>query len=59
MAAGTKPRYDGRSRELGRPARRSEQVIRFKNPPTATSCSTTRSRAASSWSNTELDDLVI
>ncbi|MFD0740515.1 glutamate--tRNA ligase [Lysobacter koreensis] len=60
QAAGTKPRYDGRSRELNLPERDDpNKVIRFKNPLAGDVVFDDKVKGRISWSNTELDDLVL
>jgi len=60
QAAGTKPRYDGRSRELGLAERDDpNKVIRFKNPPSGDVVFDDKVKGRISWSNAELDDLVL
>jgi len=60
QAAGTKPRYDGRSRELDLPERDDpNKVIRFKNPLDGDVVFDDKIKGRISWSNTELDDLVL
>ena len=68
MAAGEKPRYDGRCRELTeRPSDTSDDtiapdqppVIRFRNPDEGTVMFTDRVRGPIEVDNKELDDLVI
>ncbi|MDQ3269491.1 MAG: glutamate--tRNA ligase [Pseudomonadota bacterium] len=60
QAAGTKPRYDGRSRELGLPERDDpNKVIRFKNPLDGEVVFDDKVKGRIAWSNTELDDLVL
>ena len=60
QAAGTKPRYDGRSRDLGLPERDDpNKVIRFRNPLDGDVVFDDKVKGRISWSNTELDDLVL
>ena len=60
QAAGTKPRYDGRSRELNLPGRDDpNKVIRFKNPLAGDVVFDDKVKGRIAWSNTELDDLVL
>ncbi len=60
QAAGTKPRYDGSSRELNLPERDDpNKVIRFKNPLGGDVVFDDKVKGRISWSNTELDDLVL
>ena len=60
QAAGTKPRYDGSSRELNLPERDDpNKVIRFKNPLSGDVVFDDKVKGRISWSNTELDDLVL
>ncbi|MDQ3286940.1 MAG: glutamate--tRNA ligase [Pseudomonadota bacterium] len=60
QAAGTKPRYDGRSRELNLPERDDpNKVIRFKNPLGGDVVFDDKVKGRIAWSNTELDDLVL
>ncbi|MEM1412718.1 MAG: glutamate--tRNA ligase [Pseudomonadota bacterium] len=59
MAAGIKPRYDGRCRERTEPEPGVEPVIRFRNPPIGQVAWVDRVRGRISISNEELDDLVI
>lgn len=59
-AAGAKPRYDGRSRELNLPERDDpNKVIRFKNPLAGDVVFDDKVKGRIVWSNTELDDLVL
>jgi glutamyl-tRNA synthetase len=60
MEKGEKPRYDGRSRELGL-ARRDDpnRVIRLKNPLAGSVVFDDHVKGRIEWSNTELDDLVL
>ena len=60
QAAGTKPRYDGRSRDLDLPERDDpNRVIRFKNPLSGDVVFDDKIKGRIAWSNTELDDLVL
>ncbi|MHB8912312.1 MAG: glutamate--tRNA ligase [Lysobacter sp.] len=60
QAAGTKPRYDGRSRELNLAERDDpNKVIRFKNPLSGDVVFDDKVKGRIVWSNTELDDLVL
>jgi glutamyl-tRNA synthetase len=60
QAAGTKPRYDGRSRELDLAERDDpNKVIRFKNPLSGDVVFDDKVKGRIAWSNTELDDLVL
>lgn len=60
QAAGNKPRYDGRSRDLHLPERDDpNKVIRFKNPLDGDVVFDDKVKGRISWSNTELDDLVL
>jgi glutamyl-tRNA synthetase len=60
MEKGEKPRYDGRSRDLGL-ARRDDpnRVIRLKNPLAGSVVFDDHVKGRIEWSNTELDDLVL
>lgn len=59
MAAGVKPRYDGRCRERTEPEPGVAPVVRFKNPLIGQVAWVDRVRGRVSISNEELDDLVI
>ena len=59
MAAGVKPRYDGRCRERTEPVPGVEPVVRFKNPLIGQVAWVDRVRGRVSISNEELDDLII
>jgi glutamyl-tRNA synthetase len=60
QAAGNKPRYDGRAREMNLPERDDpNKVIRFKNPLTGAVSFDDKVKGRITWSNTELDDLVL
>jgi len=60
QAAGTKPRYDGRSRELNLAERDDpNKVIRFKNPLIGDVVFDDKVKGKIVWSNSELDDLVL
>jgi len=60
MAAGAKPRYDGRARDLGLPDRADpNRVIRFRNPPEGNVVFNDKVKGRIEWSNAELDDLVL
>ncbi|MEE4174903.1 MAG: glutamate--tRNA ligase [Xanthomonadales bacterium] len=59
MAAGIKPRYDGRCRERTEPVPGVEPVVRFRNPLIGQVAWVDRVRGRISISNEELDDLVI
>jgi len=59
MAAGEKPRYDGKCREANIPAGTPGAVVRFKNPTAGEVTFTDHVRGKISVSNTELDDLII
>ena len=59
MAAGVKPRYDGRCRERTEPVPGVDPVIRFRNPLVGQVAWVDRVRGRVSISNEELDDLVI
>lgn len=60
MAAGTKPRYDGRARELNLPYRDDpNRVLRFKNPTSGSVVFEDKVKGRVEWSNEELDDLVL
>ncbi len=60
QAAGTKPRYDGHARELNQPDREDpNRVIRFKNPLSGDVVFDDKVKGRITWSNTELDDLVL
>jgi len=60
MAAGTKPRYDGRARDLDLPYRDDpNRVLRFKNPTSGSVVFEDKVKGRVEWSNEELDDLVL
>ncbi len=60
QAAGDKPRYDGRARDLALPHRDDpNRVIRFKNPQAGSVVFEDRIKGRIEISNSELDDLVI
>jgi glutamyl-tRNA synthetase len=60
MAAGTKPRYDGRAREQNLPYRDDpNRVLRFKNPTSGSVVFEDKVKGRIEWSNQELDDLVL
>ena len=59
MAAGVKPRYDGRCRERKEPVPGVKPVVRFRNPLIGQVAWVDRVRGRVSISNEELDDLVI
>ncbi len=60
QAAGDKPRYDGRARDLNLPFRDDHnRVIRFKNPQGGSVVFEDRIKGRIEISNSELDDLVI
>ena len=60
MAAGTKPRYDGRAREQNLPYRDDpNRVLRFKNPTSGSVVFEDKVKGRIEWSNEELDDLVL
>ena len=60
MAAGRKPRYDGRARDLALPARDDpNRVVRFKNPQSGSVVFTDAVKGRIEWDNAELDDLVL
>jgi glutamyl-tRNA synthetase len=59
MAAGVKPRYDGRCRERTEPEPGVDPVVRFRNPLIGQVAWVDRVRGRVSISNEELDDLVI
>lgn len=59
MAAGEKPRYDGRCRQAATPVPGITPVIRFRNPPDGSVIFNDRIRGRIEISNSELDDLVI
>jgi glutamyl-tRNA synthetase len=59
MAAGVKPRYDGRCRERTAPEPGVDPVVRFRNPLIGQVAWVDRVRGRVSISNEELDDLVI
>ena len=60
MAAGTKPRYDGRARELNLAYRDDpNRVLRFKNPTSGSVVFQDKVKGRVEWSNEELDDLVL
>lgn len=59
MAAGEKPRYDGRCRDLDHAPEGVEPVIRFRNPLEGSVVFDDRVRGRIEVSNGELDDLVI
>ncbi len=59
MAAGEKPRYDGRCRDRQEPVDGVEPVIRFRNPDGGSVVFDDRVRGRIEISNAELDDLVI
>lgn len=59
MAAGLKPRYDGRCRERTEPEPGVDPVIRFRNPLVGHVAFEDRVRGRVAISNEELDDLVI
>ncbi len=60
MAAGGKPRYDGRARELGLSDRADpNRVIRFRNPSAGSVVFEDKVKGRIEWSNAELDDLVL
>ncbi|HXH00692.1 MAG TPA: glutamate--tRNA ligase, partial [Xanthomonadaceae bacterium] len=60
MAAGRKPRYDGRARDLALPARDDpNRVVRFRNPQSGSVVFTDAVKGRIEWDNAELDDLVL
>jgi glutamyl-tRNA synthetase len=60
QAKGLKPRYDGRAREQNLAERDDpNKVIRFKNPLSGDVVFDDKVKGRISWSNTELDDLVL
>lgn len=61
MAAGEKPRYDGKCRDLAEQVsdRQQPNVIRFKNPKDGKVIFNDHIRGQIEISNTELDDLII
>ncbi|MFW5815263.1 MAG: glutamate--tRNA ligase [Wenzhouxiangella sp.] len=59
MAAGAKPRYDGRCRDRQDVPKGVEPVIRFRNPDQGTVAFEDRVRGRIEIANAELDDLVI
>ena len=60
QAAGGKPRYDGRARDLALPYREDpDRVIRFRNPLHGSVVFEDRIKGRIEISNSELDDLVI
>lgn len=59
MAAGAKPRYDGRCRDLDQVPEGIDPVIRFRNPGSGTVAFDDRVRGRIEVANSELDDLVI
>lgn len=60
MEKGEKPRYDGRSRELGLERRDDpNRVIRLKNPLAGSVVFEDSVKGRIEWSNSELDDLVL
>ena len=58
MAAGRKPRYDGRCRSLSAP-KSGPSVVRFKNPLTGTVVLDDQVKGVLHFDNAELDDLII
>ncbi len=58
MARGEKPRYDGRSRDLGL-KKSADTVVRFKNPLSGEVTFNDHVRGTITVANSELDDLVI
>ncbi len=58
MARGEKPRYDGRSRDLGL-EKSADTVVRFKNPQIGEVTFDDHVRGTITVANSELDDLVI
>jgi glutamyl-tRNA synthetase len=59
MAAGLKPRYDGRCRHNAQPVDGVTPVIRFKNPDGGSVVFNDKVKGRIEWSNEELDDLVL
>jgi len=59
IAAGEKPRYDGRCRDLASAPEGIEPVIRFRNPDEGRVAFDDRVRGRIEVDNSELDDLVI
>lgn len=59
MAAGVKPRYDGRCRERKSPEAGVTPVVRFRNPLVGSVAFEDRVRGRVAISNGELDDLII
>lgn len=60
MAAGLKPRYNGRYRDQADPPRDDpNRVIRFKNPLSGSVVFDDRVKGRIEWSNEELDDLIL
>ena len=60
MAAGLKPRYDGRARDLGLERRDDpNRVVRFKNPREGSVVFEDAVKGRIEWANAELDDLVM
>ena len=54
-----KPRYDGRCRNRTEPTKGVRPVLRFRNPDDGEVVFDDQVRGPVSWSNTELDDLII
>jgi glutamyl-tRNA synthetase len=59
MAAGLKPRYDGRCRHDAQPVDGVTPVIRFRNPDSGSVVFNDKVKGRIEWSNEELDDLVL
>ncbi len=59
MAAGEKPRYDGKCRAAGIPAQTPGAVVRFKNPSAGEVSFHDHVRGTITVRNAELDDLII
>ncbi|MFI3246994.1 MAG: glutamate--tRNA ligase [Ferrimonas sp.] len=59
MAAGEKPRYDGKCRHGAQPEAGATSVIRFKNPQEGSVVFNDKVRGPIEVANTELDDLII
>ena len=60
LASGSKPRYDGRARDLALPYRDDpNRVLRFRNPDSGTVVFDDRVKGRIEWANEELDDLVL
>jgi len=59
LAAGRKPRYDGRCRHRSEPREGVEPVVRFKNPREGAIVVDDQVRGKVVYDNAELDDLII